>query len=81
MPPLENMTEGDAVKKLEALNLGLKISRKDESSDKVKQGNVIRTEPAAGEKLQKGQEITLYISLGENKLTSKTILRAMPKRG
>lgn len=68
MPPLENMTEGDAVKKLEALNLGLKISRKDESSDKVKQGNVIRTEPAAGEKLQKGQEITLYISLGENKL-------------
>ncbi len=51
MPRLENETETNAMKTLEALNLGLK-----------------RTEPDAGEKLQKGQEVILYISLGQNKM-------------
>lgn len=68
MPSLKNATEADAMKALEALNLGLKITVKDESSSEVKQGSVVRTEPAEGEKLQKGQEVILYISLGENKM-------------
>lgn len=68
MPRLENETETNAMKTLEALNLGLKIVIKDENSSDVKQGSVVRTEPDAGEKLQKGQEVTLYISLGQNKM-------------
>ena len=54
MPDLENYTEGEATKLLNDLKLGLQITIKDENSDKVRQGNVVRTEPAAGEKLEKG---------------------------
>ncbi|MGM9523614.1 MAG: PASTA domain-containing protein, partial [Faecousia sp.] len=68
MPRLENETETNAMKTLEALNLGLKIVVKDENSSDVKQGSVVRTEPDAGEKLQKGQEVILYISLGQNNM-------------
>ena len=68
MPRLENETEANAMKTLEALNLGLKIVIKDENSSDVKQGSIVRTEPDAGEKLQKGQEVILYISLGQNKM-------------
>ncbi len=72
MPVLENVPEGEATKLLNDLKLGLQIIIKDENSDKVKQGNVVRTEPAAGEKLEKGQTVTLYISLGENKMPDLT---------
>lgn len=68
MPRLENETEADAMKTLEALDLGLKIVIKDENSSDVKQGSIVRTEPDAGEKLAKGQEVILYISLGQNKM-------------
>ena len=68
MPRLENETETNAMKTLEALNLGLKIVVKDENNSDVKQGSVVRTEPDAGEKLQKGQEVILYISLGQNNM-------------
>ena len=68
MPKLRDETEANAMKALEALNLGLKIVIKDENSSDVKQGSVVRTEPDAGEKLAKGQEVILYISLGQNKM-------------
>lgn len=35
-----------------------------ENSDTVAEGNVIRTDPAAGEELKDGQTVILYISLG-----------------
>ena len=56
------------MKTLQALELGLKITIKDENSSDVKQGSVVRTEPEAGEKLEKGQDVILYISLGQNKM-------------
>lgn len=68
MPDLENETEANAMKTLQALELGLKITIKDENSSDVKQGSVVRTEPEAGEKLEKGQDVILYISLGQNKM-------------
>lgn len=68
MPELENQEEARAIQQLEALKLGLKITIKDESSNRIKQGRVVRTEPAQGEKLRKGQEVILYVSLGENEM-------------
>lgn len=68
MPKLVNMKEADAIKQLEELKFGLKITVKDESSSEVEQGKVIRTDPKEGTKLKKEQEITLYVSLGENKM-------------
>ncbi len=68
MPDLVNVSEADAMKQLEALKLGLKITLKDESSEDVRQGNIVRTEPKAEEPLEKNQEVVLYVSLGENKM-------------
>ncbi len=68
MPDLIDMTEATAMSTLQELNLGLKITMKDESSKEIRQGNIVRTEPKADEKLEKGQEVILYVSLGENKM-------------
>lgn len=68
MPNLVDMTEASAMSTLQELNLGLKITMKDESSKDIRQGNIVRTEPKADEKLEKGQEVILYVSLGENKM-------------
>lgn len=68
MPNLENVKESDAIQQLDAMQLGLQITIRDESSNTVKQGNVVRTEPAADTPLEKNQSVTLYISLGENKM-------------
>ena len=68
MPDLKNVKEADAIKQLEELKLGLKITIKDESNSEIEQGKVIRTEPSADSKLKKEQEVTLYVSLGENKM-------------
>ena len=68
MPDLKNIKEDEAIQKLEALELGLKITVKDESNSEIEQGKVIRTEPEADSKLKKEQEVTVYISLGENKM-------------
>ena len=68
MPDLVNTSEADAMKQLEALKLGLKIKLKDESSEDIRQGNIVRTEPKADEPLEKNQEVVLYVSLGENKM-------------
>lgn len=35
-----------------------------ENSDTIAEGNVVRTEPAAGQEVKEGQTVTLYISLG-----------------
>lgn len=72
MPDLVDMPESAAMSELQDLNLGLKITIKDESSKDIRQGSIVRTEPKADEKLEKGQEIILYVSLGENKMPSLT---------
>ncbi|MBQ3356546.1 MAG: Stk1 family PASTA domain-containing Ser/Thr kinase [Oscillospiraceae bacterium] len=68
MPNLIDVAESTAMSTLQDLNLGLKITMKDESSKDIRQGNIVRTEPKADEKLEKGQEVILYVSLGENKM-------------
>jgi len=68
MPNLIDVAESTAMITLQELNLGLKITMKDESSKDIRQGNIVRTEPKADEKLEKGQEVILYVSLGENKM-------------
>jgi serine/threonine-protein kinase len=45
-------------------NLGLVVSTTQEFSAQVSKGDVIRTEPAAGENVPKGTEVTLVVSKG-----------------
>ena len=70
MLDLTNDTESDAREKMEALSesLNLRFHLQSEASDSVPSGSVIRTEPAAGAALEPGQQVTIYISLGSNKM-------------
>ncbi len=46
--------------------LGFEAEIRNSSSTEVKKGNVIKTEPTAGQKAHKGSTIILYVSLGED---------------
>lgn len=68
MPDLENYTEAEAIRALQNLNIGIKTRIKDEIDSSVEEGCVVRTEPEAGQSLEREQEVILYISLGEKKM-------------
>ena len=50
---------------------GYDVALKPEPSEQIKEGNIIRTEPAAGEELREGQTIILVISTGRKGITAK----------
>ena len=68
MPDFVNQSGTDAWDYLKALGLGLNIKTEEIGSSEITKGYVVRTEPAAGETLTKSQNVTLYLSLGSNKM-------------
>ena len=64
MPNLQNYTQEDAQNLLSSKPIYLDVSIKVETSEDVKEGYVIRTEPEAGVTLRDNSQITLYISAG-----------------
>ncbi len=68
MPDYVDKYGADVEEALGKLKLGLTVETKTEASETITKGYVIRTEPAAGEKLEKDQTVTLYISLGSDKM-------------
>ena len=69
MIDLKNVTKEAAENYLTALDL-LSLVR-EESSEDVEAGKIIRTEPAAGEQLTRGQTVIIYVSLGPERVTEK----------
>ncbi len=68
MPNFTDQTATAAQSQLTAMNLGLKIIITEEGSETVPAGYVIRTDPAVGTPLEKGQSVVIYTSLGSNKM-------------
>ncbi len=64
MVKLENETEMDARNLLMELQLDLEIHPEKEYHDTIPEGNVIRSEPAEGATLTKGDKVTLILSMG-----------------
>jgi serine/threonine-protein kinase len=62
MPDVENLSQSDATKQLEALGLKVKVSQEFDST--IAKGKCTRTVPGVGEKAQKGSEVELYVSKG-----------------
>ncbi len=52
--------------------LGLTATRVDETNETVAIGDVVRTNPAAGQKLRPGKSVTIYVSSGPVTTTSTT---------
>lgn len=75
MEDLTGMDQTGAVKFLNSQELELDITTKEENSATLSKGQVIRTEPAYGEELTKGQAVTLWISSGRMEMPYVTGMR------
>lgn len=62
IPILENQRKADAIEKLEDLGLEVKVT--EEASNDVEAGRVVGTDPGAGEKVEIGSEVELFVSIG-----------------
>lgn len=67
VPDVTDESERDATAEL--TELGLRVTVNEEYDDAVLEGNVIRTEPAAGETLFSGDTVLLIVSLGRPPVT------------
>ena len=75
MPDLIGQSKNNATVLLRDMGMDLQISADlEESSEDVEAGNVCRTEPAAGEKLKKGQQVKVYISTGSKYTTVPSVI-------
>ena len=71
MEQLEGVSEQDAKAFLDDLKLNLTILVHTENSSSVAAGCVTRSDPAEGERLENGQTVHLYVSLGPVKQMAK----------
>jgi hypothetical protein len=61
---------GDPISQVlsEAEDLGLKVDRRNENSDTVPENSVIRTDPAAGQEVKKGDTVAVFVSSGKEQV-------------
>ncbi len=67
IPDVKGLTVAKAEKKLKEKGFEVALKTKKQASATVKEGCVIRTEPAIGRTIKKGTKITLYESTGKEK--------------
>lgn len=71
LPELKNLSEADATARLEELNLTVSSTESENSPD-VDQGMVTKSEPGAGQTVQEGSDVVLYVSTGQTTLPDVT---------
>ena len=71
MDNLTNQSYDTAVAWINGQDLGLNPLQRQEFHDDIEEGMVIRTEPAAGEPLEEGQTVWIYVSSGPAIETAK----------
>ncbi|WP_019631606.1 Stk1 family PASTA domain-containing Ser/Thr kinase [Actinomadura atramentaria] len=67
VPSVRGQSSATAQQMLEAK--GFEVEIKQEKSNSVQQGSVIRTDPTGGSKAKKGATVTMYVSSGANLVT------------
>ena len=65
IPDVSNMSVVEAENELESVGFSVATETKEATSDKIEEGNVVKTSPAAGRTVKEGSTITLYVSIGE----------------
>lgn len=66
IPDVSNLSQTAAIEKLTNAGLNVRNTTKEVSSDEVKKGNVVRTDPQIGTEVKKNSRVTLYISTGKD---------------
>jgi serine/threonine-protein kinase len=84
VPPVEGLSRTNALASLTATEYGFKVTEQEEASETVPLGSAIRTDPPAGQLVDKGSAITVFISIGKAKvkvppLTGLTEAQAVAK--
>ena len=69
VPDVSGLSVKDATKELESKGLVVSSKVKEDYTDEFEKGKVSKTEPSARETVKKGATITIYKSLGSNKIT------------
>lgn len=74
VPDVTNMTVNEAIKKLQDIGFKISDEQQEQSSSEIDEGRVIKTNPAANSKRTKNTTITLYVSIGDTKITIENYL-------
>ena len=69
VPDVTNMTVTDAINKLQDEGFKVSDEQQEVSSTEIKEGRIVKTNPAIGSKRTKGTTIILYVSVGDTKVT------------
>ena len=69
VPDVSNMSVNEAIDTLQEAGFKIADDQKEVTSDEIKEGKVVKTNPVAGSKKTQGKEITLYVSTGSNQIT------------
>ena len=74
VPDVANLTINEAVKVLQEHGFTVSDEQQEQSSSEVEEGRIIKTNPATGSKRTKNTTITLYVSMGDTKVTLENYL-------
>ena len=66
IPDVTNMTVKKAISELQDAGFEIADEQREESSEDVAEGDIIKTNPPVGTKRAKGTEVILYISIGDS---------------
>ncbi len=69
VPEVTNMTINEAVKILQEAGFTVSDEQQEQSSGEIEEGRIIKTNPPVGSKRTKSTTITLYVSIGDTKIT------------
>lgn len=69
VPDVTNMTINEAVKTLQESGFSVSDEQQEQSSGEIEEGHIIKTNPPVGSKRTKSTTITLYVSIGDTKIT------------
>ncbi len=71
VPDLRGMTEDEATKALNDLGLGIKVENERVPSNEYDEGEVVSSDPSAGEKVDLHTQVSVTLSSGEEAQTTK----------
>ncbi|MCZ4369860.1 PASTA domain-containing protein [Enterococcus lactis] len=67
VPDVSDLSEASARETLAKAKLEVATKTEEIADDKIEEGNVVKTDPAAGTTVKQKREVTLYISSGTKK--------------
>ena len=73
MERVVGLSEEEAKRRIDALQMGLKINVRQENHSTISVGTVLRSEPAEGTTLTSGQTVTLWVSSGPAAVFKKVV--------